>query len=309
MRGIIDTHHHFLPDFYMDVIGRDRLAAISPTGELPEWTLKGDLAMMDENGIQKAVLSTILGGPANAEKAGLARRLNEFAADLMRERPTRFGFFAALPLPDVEGSLTEAAFALDTLKATGLVIATNYDGSYLGDAKFEPLWDELHRRKAVVFIHPTMPSYRATNITPSILEFPFDTTRTATSLIYAGVTIRYPGVTFVLSHGGGALPFLAGRIDEPTRMNSALAKMLPNGALPELRKFYWDTALAYNAPAIRCLLSITDASKVMFGSDFPYAPAGIVQSATKLLDAELQAAELSDIYSQSALRLMPDLAV
>ena len=308
--GIIDTHHHFLPDFYYDSIGRDAVAALTPTHKPPTWSRDGDLAVMDDYKIRKAVVSAPLGvQQATPEKAAaLASRLNEFSADMAHARPDRYAHFAILPLPDIDRSLKETTTALDTLGAAGVVISTSYQGIYLGNAMFEPLWQEMNRRRAAVFVHPVTPNYRISGLPPGVLEFVFDTTRTVTSLIYAGVTIRYPDIRFIFSHGGGTVPFITSRIEGGIRMDPALAKILPGGAMPELRKLNWDTALAFGATAMPSLLAMTDASKIIFGTDVPFAPNLIIPVGLKSLNKEVQARELSAILHSSALRIMPCLA-
>jgi len=138
-----------------------------------------------------------------------------------------------------------------------------------------------------------------------VLEFPFDTTRTITALIYGGVTVRYPQIRFICSHGGGTAPYLSGRIDGAIRMNPQLSQLLPDGALPELKKFYWDTALTFNEPAIRALLALTDVSRILFGSDFPFAPITAIPMGLKSLETQLPAADLAAILGGSARTLLP----
>ena len=307
--GIIDTHHHMLPPFYLEAMGSDLIGAVVPNGKTPDWSPELDLAVMDKYGIRKAVLSVSPGiwGLPPEKTRQLAHEVNDYGARLMTTHPTRYGHFAILPLPNIDASLEEAAYALDVIKATGLIIFTNYEGAYLGDPKFEPLWQELNRRKTVVFIHPTKVPYAVTNIPASVLEFPFDTTRTVASLIYSGATLRYPDIKFICSHGGGAVPFLASRIDGPTRMNPVLDKLLPNGSLPELKKFYWDTALTFSETALASLLALTDSSKIMFGSDFPFGPEIVIPLGPKSLNKELAQGDLQAITRGSALRLMPSL--
>ena len=192
-----------LPSFYIEAMSEKAIRGVTPTGQVPAWSPQADLAVMDEFKIRKAVLSTPLGpGPTAGARVTLARRLNDFGAGLVQDRPDRYAMFGAMPLPDIDSSLAEATFVLDTLDAPGLIVLTNYDGVYLGDAHFEPFWNEMDRRKAVIFVHPIDPAYHVTDISPGILEFVFDTTRTITSLVYAGVTIRYPNIKFIFSHGG-----------------------------------------------------------------------------------------------------------
>jgi predicted TIM-barrel fold metal-dependent hydrolase len=264
---------------------------------------------MDDYGIRKAVISAPLGGGQEPSKEVLlASRLNEFSANMVRARPDRYAHFATIPLPDIDASLAEAAKALDTLGAVGVIVSTNYRGVYLGDPSFEPFWQELDRRKAVVFVHPTKPGYEIQGLPPGVLEFVFDTTRTVASLLFSGTTRRFPKIRFIFSHAGGTIPFVSSRLEGSARMNAEIAGRLPNGVLPELKRFYWDTALAFSEPAIKSLLAITDVSKVTFGSDYPFAPSQVFPIGLRSLNKEIPASALADVLHDSALRIMPGLA-
>jgi len=165
----------------------------------------------------------------------------------------------------------------------------------------------MNQRKAVIFVHPINPAYHATNIPAGILEFVFDTTRTVTSLLYSGATIKYPEIKFIFSHGGGTLPYVSARIDGPTWANPKLKALLPNGVKAELKKLYWDTALCFDSTQIASLLALTDPSKLLFRSDFPFTPSMIFPISLKSLGAQLQPDQADQIFSHSALRLMPSL--
>jgi predicted TIM-barrel fold metal-dependent hydrolase len=197
-------------------------------------------------------------------------------AELRRTYPGRYGFFAALPLPDVEGSLAEIAYAYDQLKADGIGVFSSYGKKYLGDSAFEPMWKELNRRKALVFEHPAMTSC-CKDIVPgigeSVLEYGFDTTRSIASVVFNGVTARYPDVRFLWSHAGGTLPFLIHRFDgqeHAVLRDPKTAANLPHGMHYELNKMYYDTAQAQDAEAMGALLALVPQSQVLFGTDFPY---------------------------------------
>ena len=204
--GKIDTHQHYFPKAYVDAVGLDRLAAQMPSKKAPEWSPERAIAMMDSNGIAEGILS-VSSGPSIPDAVKLLRRCNEAGTELRQQHPGRFGLFASLPLPDIDASLKEAVYSLDTLKADGVIVFTSYSGQSLGEERFVPLWEELDRRGAVVFIHPNEPAYDMPKIAPaSVLEFPFETTRTATSLIISGALQRFTRIRFILSHAGGTLP-------------------------------------------------------------------------------------------------------
>src|ERR1700739_4197748 len=220
----IDTHQHFLPKLYVDAVGLDLLNAAMPGGVAPTWSVEAALAMMDENGIDEGILS-ISSGPTLPDAATLLRKCNDHAAELRSRHTGRFGSFASLPLPDVDAALKEVSYCLDVLKVDGFIVFTNYDGLYLGDEHFTPLWEELNRRGTVVFIHPNQPPHEIPPVAPaSVLEFPFETTRTATSLIISGAMSRFRNIRFILSHAGGTLPFLVPRLALSISMMPAVAE-------------------------------------------------------------------------------------
>jgi 6-methylsalicylate decarboxylase len=221
MAGIIDVHHHIVPDEYVRALA-DKGITKAVGAPLPKWSLGATLDVMDENGIAAAIVSISAPGvyfahisePLKFAKE-LSRRTNEICAEFIHRQPGRFGAFATLPLPDIDAALAELEHALDRLALDGVILLSNYGGYYLGDPKFEALFAELNRRKSVAFIHPASPpgcekSYLG--LPEAMLDVCFDTTRTAFSLIVNGVTKRYPDVRFILAHAGGAVPYMAARV-------------------------------------------------------------------------------------------------
>jgi predicted TIM-barrel fold metal-dependent hydrolase len=280
------------------------LAAVMPNGKAPDWSVKAALDVMEENDIETAILS-VSSGPKLRNADVLLRRCNEAAADLKAQYSNRFGSFASLPLPDIDASVKEVEFALDTLGAQGIIVFTSYEGRYLGDEHFNPLFEELDRRGAIVFIHPNMPSYTVPTVAPaSVLEFPFETTRTATSMLIAGVPRRFPRIRFILSHAGGTLPSLAPRIELSLSMMPGLAERVGN-PLAGLRSFYYDTALSAGASTLSGLCQITDPDHILFGTDFPFAPTPAIRAFGKTLDGlSVPGLDLPAVYRRNAERLL-----
>jgi predicted TIM-barrel fold metal-dependent hydrolase len=216
--GCIDVHSHYLPPGYRETA----IAALKsvPDGmpSMPDWESETTIAVMDRQGIATAMLSVSSPGVHFGDGAAarhLARSVNEFAARMAQDYPGRFGTFASLPLPDIDAALDEIDYALRVLKVDGFVMLTNFGGTYLGDAKFNPIFDELNRRRAVVFIHPTSPpcwEHIALGYPRPMIEFPFDSTRAVTNLIISGTLERCPDLRIIVPHGGGTLPFLTRRI-------------------------------------------------------------------------------------------------
>jgi len=227
--------------------------------------------------------------------------------------PDRFGNFATVPLPDVDGALEELAYAFDTLHADGVFVLANYQGRYLGDPIFEPLWAELHVRKAVVLIHPGMtpgqpPFPPADGIVPPLLDFLLHTTRSAVQLVFNGVIERYPDARMILSHAGGFLPFGALRVAGGVpHFRADLSD--PAKTLAKLKHFYFDTALSTGS-AIPALLDFAAGDRILFGSDFPYAPPDVAAYFIAALDANahLNTDQRAALNYRNALALFPRLA-
>ncbi|MDV2453242.1 amidohydrolase family protein [Xanthomonas hortorum] len=302
--GKIDTHQHFFPKVYVDAVGMDVLAAQMPNKRAPEWSPGKAIAMMDEMGIAEGILS-VSSVPTIDDPIRVLRGCNDAAADIRQKYPGRFGAFASLPLPDMDASLAEVSHALDTLQADGFIIFTNYAGCYLGDDRFTPLWEELDRRGAVVLIHPNEPSYALPAVAPaSVLEFPFDTTRTATSMIIAGILSRFPGVRFILSHAGGALPFLFPRISLCLQMMPGVVERIGDPAAA-FRAFYYDTALAAGPATLAALAQVADPSRILFGTDFPMAPDFGIKTFSAALEAmDVDVLSRLAIYRENAAQLL-----
>jgi predicted TIM-barrel fold metal-dependent hydrolase len=270
--GRIDVHHHFAPPYWLRVTD-----GVSPiTAQIwKKWSPAATLATMDEGGAQKAILSITTPGlnfGDNEQARRLARDANEYAAKMRSDHPGRFGIFGALPFPDVDGCLTEIAYALDTLKCNGIGIFTSYGKYYLGDEIFAPIFEELNRRKAVLFVHPTSPACCANlmaGITDADIEYGTDTTRAIARMIFSGTTIKYPNMRVIWSHAGGTMPFLQWRFARESRSPERL-KVVPDGFFGEARKMYYDTAQAAIAAPMAALTKVIPISQILFGSDYPY---------------------------------------
>jgi len=282
----VDVHQHVVPPFWAAALPQH---GGDPSGwNSPDWSPESAIAFMDSQQIATGVLSLTapsVVGWQNAERCEMARRVNEYTAELVSKQPDRFGNFATLPLPDVEGALSEVAHAFDVLHADGVVLLSNYQGKYLGDVAFEPLWAELNRRASVVFIHPGKPGISILDGIPGpIVDYPFDTTRTAVQIVLNGVLDRHPQVRIILSHAGGFVPYASHRFAElaaAVRPGAPMADVL----LEKFKRFYFDTALSAGPAALPSLLAFAGVKHVLYGSDFPYAPAAVGASFTAKLDS------------------------
>jgi 6-methylsalicylate decarboxylase len=243
----------------------------------------------------------------------LARRVNELSAELIQERPDRFGGFAALPLPDVDGALRALEYGLDVLKLDGVVLFSNARGIYLGDTRFSPLFDELERRGAVVFVHPTSspdPAARSLGLPDSLIDFTADTTRAVAQLHYGNTFARTPNMKYIFSHAGGTIPYLATRFSIIDEMNVIPGAEERGTAADTLRRLYWDTALSWGPPVLRMLRSVVGMGQVLFGSDYPYLRRDLAVACRHEVEtsAELDSEECRAVLGDNALKLFPRLA-
>ncbi|MCC6887982.1 MAG: amidohydrolase [Hyphomicrobiales bacterium] len=307
----IDVHHHMFPPFLQERWKRDNIRT-APVAM--RWTLNATLDAMDQGGVATAILSMASGG-LNLPRLGaeenrrLTRMVNDYAAGARRDHPGRFGLFAQVPMPDVDGSLKEIEYALDELKANGIGLSTSYGNTFLGDPDYKPVMDELQRRRAIVYVHPNRPGCCDTltpNVPGSFAEYPQDTNRTVMSLLFSGTFTRTRDVRWIFSHGGAAVPLLAGRVNSLAKIQlKNAARVLPDGIDFELRRLHYETANAAYAPNIAALLKFTSVSQLLFGTDYPYV--SVAENAADLMKAGLSADDLSAIESDNALRLMPRL--
>jgi predicted TIM-barrel fold metal-dependent hydrolase len=270
-RGRIDVHHHMLPAFI------DLWSA-------RKWSPQVSIEAMDKFGTETSILSVTGLTPSYAdlfydgsEKArAFVRRMNDYGAKVASDNPKRFGFFAVLPMPDQDACLKEIAYAFDTLKADGIVMFTDTGDKWPGDPMFRPVYEELNRRKASVFFHPSVPKC-CRGLMPgtgdTTLEFDFDTTRAVTSLLNNGVLAQMPDIRFIINHAGAALPALSGRIKDQVRNKQGA--MIPGGsagALEELRKLYFEVAHATFAPPLAAMMKLAPSTQYLWGTDFPVWP-------------------------------------
>jgi len=312
----IDVHHHILPPNFVSALNS---LSIPWTGgpEVPSWSLQQAHDMMGAMGIDAAVASPSPGvywGGDTAFAVKLARETNEFVADVVRDDPEHFGGFATVPLPDVDASLEELEYAYDTLGLEGVVLYTSQGDRYLGDRSYDPFFEELDRRKAIVFIHPTTipPGADATGLTIpfGVAEFTFDTTRAVMNMLCSGTLERYPSIRYIVSHAGGTIPYLAWRIAGASYLPELRDRAPKNDGLALLQELYYDTALSTSEFVFGALKEFVPMSQVLFGSDFPYIGPAVLQAEryglenSKVLDDAARAA----IDRGNALTLFPRFA-
>jgi len=295
--GLVDVHAHFTTPGYITAAkaAGHRQADGMPESYWPGWSRNRHLELMEEAGISRTLLSMSSPGVYFGDDAAarsLAREVNVFAAEVVREQPEAFGFFATLPSPAVDAALEEASFAIDELGAEGVILLSNSEGHYLGSARVDPVLAELNRRKTIVFVHPTScigHEELACGRPRPMIEFLFDTARTVIDLILGGAAERYPDIRFIIPHGAGVLPLLADRVQ--------LFRMLESGASTEptvselLAGFWYELAGTTSPRQIQALRSIARQDRLVYGSDYPWTPSHVVTTALQELDHAFEASE------------------
>lgn len=312
----IDVHAHFIPPPYLDALAASGVRLLDNIAPIPEWDPERHLAIMDDVGIATSMLSVSAPHVAFApdhSRATLCRAINDYAAELVGRNPSRFGAFAILPLPDVERSLDEIQHALDRLGLDGVGMPTNVSGLYLGDPALTKILAALNERSATIYVHPTSPECFAQfklSLPSPMLEYPFDTTRTIASLLFSRSFQRYPNIRFIFSHAGGALPFLTPRISMMGQVaimgDQVIAADETRAVLGGL---YYDMALSANEAQLMALRAIAPVTRILYGSDFPFAPAAAVRASEgDFARLPLSSAERFAIRRGNALGLFKRLA-
>lgn len=309
----IDVHHHFFPPDYLEPLAEWGKRA-GPGGLQPaqrDWSIAGDLEEMDRSGVATAILSIstpgiYFGDQQRARR--MARLCNDYAARMVQDHPGRFGLFAAVPMPDVDGTLAEIAYALDVLKADGIGLMTSYDDLYPGDKRFAAVLEEVNRRRAIAYFHPLAApccGHLQPGIPASLLEFPQDTARAVVSLLFNGALAKYGQIRFLFSHAGGTIPMLAGRVAAGSTTRKDLDEIAPGGIDRLLKGLYYDTANSAYAPTMAALLNFVPFTQVLFGSDYPYY--AIAHTSGGLAQLHMSAQERHAIDRTNAELLMPRL--
>ena len=301
----IDVHHHFAPPAFI----ADTKLRPHPNPVYFGWSQEKSLEDMDRAGVAMAVLSVNnvwAGDDARAIK--LARECNEYAAKMAHDHKGRYGRFCCLPLPNIDASLKELAYGLDVLKCDGVSMMTSYGDKWLGDPSFLPVMEELNRRKAVVYTHPTTANCCGEllpNIADAIIEFGTDTTRAIASLVFFGTMKRCPDLRFIFSHAGGTMPYLVWRFEAQSRQKATAGNLPADGVFPALRRQYYDCAQAATPVTMQALTKLVPVSQVLFGTDFPFTTAQAHLDG--LAKCGFSTRELRAIWRGNAEKLLPSL--
>jgi 6-methylsalicylate decarboxylase len=310
--GLIDVHFHLIPQFFREAV---YAAGTGPAiGRYPDWSPELALALLDKHGIALAMLS--LGQPGVGflppdKAAAMARRCNDYSAELIAQHPRRFGCFGLLPMHDIDAAIAEARYCLDTLRFEGISLFASYGEKFLGDAAFDPMLAYLDGQKAVVHIHPSLhPSSRSLDLPwPGfMIEYPFDTTRAAVNLVFSGAVERFPNIRFILSHAGGTLPFLAWRLSVAPMIDKRLTQRTREQIFAGFRTFWYDNALASGRAPFGALSQIAAPERIVFGSDWPFCNDAVVTEEVADFSAPdfLPPQTVAMIARDNALKLFPN---
>ena len=312
----IDVHHHcVLPEYEKALV---RSGAADPSKPLRKNSSPDEaVEAMATFGIEAAIVNPLSvanvhhGDDANARY--LCQSVTDALAKFAGAKPGKLGFFAPLPYPDIDGSLKHMAYALDTLKADGVILMSSQNGIYVGDTRMDPLLAEMDRRGAVVFVHPARPAFidtLSTKIWGSIIEYAFETTRVGAFLIYNEFMRKYPNIKWILAHAGGCLPYLSFRLhlmEEQDIAKPEFSKRVPEGAVGYVSKFYYDTAISGSHAALSALTSVAEPSRIMYGSDLPFIHRETIEMQTENLKTfpGFDAKSFAAMARESALELFP----
>jgi len=303
MMSKIDVHHHVGPDFWLSLSG----GTVDESRVFRDWSPARAIEELDEADVATAFVSSTVPGHRFADPndaARLARQHNEYMVQLRADHPGRFGVFALLPMPYLDASLREIAYAYDELRVDGIGLFTSYGEAWLGDPRFDPVFEELNRRQAVVYTHPAANeacTHRQDWLGPAAIEYATDTTRTIAEYVFRGASQRFPNVRMIFSHAGGTMPYLAQRFIH--RGDGAHKAVTPNGFLAEARKFYYDTAQVPSRGTMLALKTIIPDSNIVFGSDYPYRTCA--WTAKMLIDDDVfDSAGLQAVFHDNAARLL-----
>jgi predicted TIM-barrel fold metal-dependent hydrolase len=281
----IDVHYHVASPGWSRVMREKGLLG----GPWSKWNVERAIDDMDRDAVATSVASVTTPGvwfESDEQARSLARECNEYMAEIATGYPGRLGLFAAVPMPDVDGSLREIEYALDVLKADGIGMFTSYRDRWLGDNAHTPILAELNRRSAILYVHPTAPCSCAgclPYMRDSAIEYGTDTTRAIASMVFGGASTRYPNLRVIFSHGGGTMPYLIERFFQqkraqelspgnfPTQISTEeLARLDPLG---EVQRFYYDVAQSTHVAPLSALVHVVPTSRILFGTDYPYRTA------------------------------------
>jgi 6-methylsalicylate decarboxylase len=310
LTGTIDVHAHFFPPGYVRECRPQILGTARNLEHVLKWTPDAALEEMAAHSIERTILSISAPGLWFGDKRQtrrLARACNEYAAGLVAEYPTRFGFFAAVPMPDAASTVVEIAHSLDVLGADGVGFMTSYGRRWLGDRSFAAVHASLDERRAAAFVHPVVPAAcerLISGVPANLMEFAFDTARAIGSLLLSGTMAHNPAIRFAFAHGGGATPMLVDRLVVAEQLIPGAADALPNGVMHELERAFYDVGSVCHPVPFAALRVSPGVGQLVMSTDYPYRPAQAAVAGLNRLS--LNRDELAAITWRNAQRLLGD---
>src|SRR5882762_3351886 len=308
---IIDVHSH-------PILPYGQGAPIGPGQKQPDWSVESAISYMDEHDISACVLSDpdSANHATGQEPRDIARRINETLADIVSRHPGRFGAVATLPGQDADGAVAEIIYALDILKMDGVSTSTSISDVYLGEPQFDPWFEELSRREATLFVHPTFTKASLTvlnGLNPSVLEFMFDTTRMITNMVATGAKKRFSNIKIISTHGGGTIPYLVNRIqtlEHAFGVGPGRLELSPKEVREGIASFYYDLTAATSDAQLGAILELVPVSQLVMGLDFPFMPKSTFAPTIGDIGrySAFSEADLRKISYENAFRLYPELA-
>jgi predicted TIM-barrel fold metal-dependent hydrolase len=310
----VDVHFHLIPQFYQDAV---YAAGAGPAiGRYPDWSPELALETMDRFDIELALTSLAQPGVqfcAPGDARTMARRCNDYAADLNARWPKRFGALGTVSMWTQPDAVEEIGYVLDTLKFSGVSLFASYNGKFLGDPAFDPAMEALNARGAAVFVHPgAHPTNRLIELPwPAfMMEYLFDTTRAVVNLVFGGALEKFPHIKFILPHAGGLVPYFSWRLSVSPMIDKRLRQLSQAEVFALLKRFWYDNALSPGVQTWGCLENVAALDQIVFGSDWPFANVGVTAAALKTYEAldAISPSQRAAIDRGNAMRLFPNLA-
>ena len=322
---IIDFHNHFYPPEYLDAIqsGPSNVKVTFDADNNPLLHYPGDYnivvrghrdieyraEVLDKAGVDKQILSFTTPGThveTPERSVELAQLVNGCFSNIMNEKGGRFSAMATLPLNDPEASVVELERAFNQLGFKGVMLHSNVNGVALSDRRFWPLFEKANQLKAVFYIHPSFPvgvEAMTDYWLMPLVGFPFDTTLAAAKLVFSGVVEKYPEIKWVLGHLGGAIPYLAERLD---RGYFAFEECRANISKPPseyLKAFYYDS-VNFDIKALKFAIGFAGESQFVAGSDYPHKIGSLEMMVGSIQKLDIPESTKAKIYGENAARLL-----
>jgi aminocarboxymuconate-semialdehyde decarboxylase len=322
---IIDCHNHFFPPQYLEAIqsGPSNVKVTFDADGNPLLHYPGDYnivvpehrdidrraEVLEEVGVEKQVLSFTTPGVhiESPERAiELARMVNDNFAEIVMNYTERFSAFATLPLNDPGASVVELERTCVELGFKGVTLHSNVSGVELSDERFWPLFEKANELGVVFDIHPSFPvgvEAMTDYWLMPLVGFPFDTTLTAAKLVFSGIVERYPRIEWILGHLGGAIPYLAERLDRGYHAFEECRARISRLPSEFLKEFYYDT-VNFDRKALQLAIDFAGADHLVAGSDYPHQIGSLTKMKSSIAELDISDQDKAAISRGNATRLL-----